>query len=618
MELSPEVLRRLFEAAPDAIVVVDICGTIVLVTAHAETMFGYAREELMGAPIEMLLPPRHRASHPADRARYLADPVVRPMGVGRDLHARRKDGSEFPVEITLSHVQMQSGLLVASAIRDITERKLAERTLREAQELARLGAWRWSAQDQAATWSPQAYALFGRDPALRPASGGALIAYVHAEDRARVAEHFGHAGGPTGEFEFEFQIRTDQGAERVLHAIAREDPQQPGAYRGTFQDLTDQRRAERAEAASLAKSQFLSRMSHELRTPLNAISGFSQLLAMDDLSPDQAENVDYVLKGANHLLALVDDVLDFSRIEAGQMKVSSEPVALADAVADAVTLIAPLAANATVGIQVDASALEGGQHVQADSRRLKQVLLNVLSNAVKYNHSGGRVEVSFKTLDDGRVRTAIADTGIGINREYMRQLFEPFERLGADQRAIDGTGLGLALSRGLVEAMGGSIEATSEPGVGSTFTIELAGAVAADAEEGRLGAAPQAEPEPPCLRVLYIEDNLSNLKLAERILQRHGPVEMISAMQGSLGLQLAREHRPDLVILDLQLPDMPGDEVLQRLRAEPETRGTPVIVLTADASKGLAKRLILLGATEFMQKPLNVAHFLEMLAIHGR
>lgn len=611
--MPPGVHRALFEAAPDAIVVVDSSGRIVLANGHAQTMFGYSSDELIGASIEALIPARFRAAHPGKREHYLADPSVRAMGVGVDLYARRNDGSELPVEITLSHIQMSGDLLVSAAIRDITERKHAERALAEAQALARLGAWSWDASEETATWSAHTYKLFGRDPELGPAVGEALLAYAHAEDRERVAQHFGSDAGPGGEFELEFRIVTGRGDDRVLHAIGRKDPERPGAYQGTFQDLTDERRAEAAEAANRAKSQFMSRMSHELRTPLNAIIGFGQLLAMDDLRGDQAEHVGFVLKGANHLLALVDDVLDISRIEAGQMKISSEPVALGAMVADVVALVAPLAESAGVNVQVDSTGLRPEQHVHADARRLSQVMLNLLSNAIKYNRSGGRVEVSFEALDSGRVRTTVCDSGIGINPAHMHELFQPFERLGADERAIDGTGLGLALSKGLIEAMGGTIEASSAVGVGSSFVVELAGAPAPHADECPPGKDAGGSHVVSGTKVLYIEDNASNLKLAERVLARLGRVEMLSAMQGSIGLELAREHRPDAVILDLHLPDMDGQEVLKRLKADPRTRELPVIVLTADASKGLSKRLALLGASEFMQKPLDVPRFLDMI-----
>ena len=234
--------------------------------------------------------------------------------------------------------------------------------------------------------------------------------------------------------------------------------------------------SERAESASRAKSEFLARMSHELRTPLNSIIGFSQLLELEGLDPRQSEHVAYVLKAGGHLLELINEVLELAKIEAGQTTLSPEPVALADTVRDALALVAPLAAEHDVALEINTDGLADDGHVHADRQRLEQVLLNVLSNAIKYNRAGGRVDVSFAVTETGRVRTTIADTGIGIQPDQLAKLFEPFERLGAEPTEIEGTGLGLALSKGLIEAMGGTIEVDSDPGTGTTVTIELAGA----------------------------------------------------------------------------------------------------------------------------------------------
>jgi len=280
----------------------------------------------------------------------------------------------------------------------------------------------------------------------------------------------------------------------------------------------------------------------------------------------------------------------------------------------------PLAAAGEVKLSVDPSGLGEGFHVHADSQRLKQVLINLLSNALKYNHPGGQVEVCFETVDGSPalVRTLVKDTGVGIAAHDIEKLFEPFERLGAERQAIDGTGLGLALSKGLIEAMGGTITVTSTPGVGSTFTIELAAAAAPDSEHARPTSQPTRQPSQaagvaPRLKVLYVEDNVSNLRLVERVLERHTTVEMLPAMQGSLGLELAREHHPDLIILDLHLPDIDGEVVLRRLKSDPSTRSIPVVVLTADASKGLAQRLAQIGSCEFLSKPLDVPRLLKAI-----
>lgn len=382
----------------------------------------------------------------------------------------------------------------------------------------------------------------------------------------------------------------------------------------------DQRAARHAaDKANLAKSEFLSRMSHELRTPLNAVIGFGQLLELDELEDRSREHVGHILKGGRHLLELINEVLELSRIEAGELQISPEAVPLAETVREAVSLVRPIAANHDVHLVSDTSALADDGHVDADRQRLKQVLLNLLSNAIKYNRPGGDVKVSFARAGDDRIRVLVADTGIGISADQFSRVFEPFERLGAERSDVQGTGLGLALSERLVQAMGGSITLESELGRGSTFTVELAAAEPprGPADPSVNGDALRELIRPPggnSYRILYIEDNLSNLTLIERILDHQPGIELIPAMQGMLGLELAREHRPDLILLDLHLPDLPGEQVLRRLKAEPATSTIPVIVLSADAGKRQAKSLITLGAANYLTKPLNVPEFIDALS----
>jgi signal transduction histidine kinase/CheY-like chemotaxis protein len=375
--------------------------------------------------------------------------------------------------------------------------------------------------------------------------------------------------------------------------------------------------SKQADQANHAKSEFLSRMSHELRTPLNAVLGFGQLLEMEGLDDRQQEYVGYVLKGGKHLLALIDEVLELSRIETGQLAISPEPVPLGETVNEVVTLVKPLAAEKHVEISADLSGLTDDGHVHADRQRLKQVLLNLLSNAIKYNRPDGRVQITLAKSSEGRVRIVVDDTGIGIPPDRLAAAFEPFERLGAELTEIEGTGLGLALSKRLVEAMGGSITIRSEPGSGTTFTVELDAVAPPDAIDGA-GSTPQRPHvtggEAGSQRILYVEDNLSNLKLVERVLDGQPAVELVPAMMAMLGLELAREHRPDLIVLDLHLPDMPGEQLLQRLKADAATATIPVIVLTADATKRQREHLLQLGALEYLTKPLDVHRFLDVVA----
>ncbi len=384
-----------------------------------------------------------------------------------------------------------------------------------------------------------------------------------------------------------------------------------------------------AERASQAKSEFLSRMSHELRTPLNAILGFAQLLEMDELPVEQASSVDQIQVAGRHLLSLINEVLDISRIEAGRVSLSTEPVEVSEVLDEVTTLLAPVAETAGIELSVD---IDGSRvlRVRADRQRLLQVLLNLGSNAVKYNSRGGSVAFRTSNGDDGRVRFEVRDTGPGIPHQKQNQLFVPFSRLGAERSGIEGTGVGLALSKQLVEVMGGVIGVDSYPGHGSTFWIELLAADASVQSTRRVVAAPgpAATPSNPGappngtrssasegadVVVLQIEDNPSNSALVEQVLAKRPEVRLISAAEGRAGLELARQHRPDLVLLDLHLPDLPGDELLHRLKAVPQLADTKVVVVSADATPSRIREMLDLGVEGYLTKPVDVEALLRLV-----
>lgn len=407
-----------------------------------------------------------------------------------------------------------------------------------------------------------------------------------------------------------------------------------------------------AERLNLAKSGFLSRVSHELRTPLNAILGFGQLLDRDLVEQGERETLTHMLSAGRHLLAIVDDLLDLSRIESGELRLSLEPVQVADAMAQAKSLISPAATMAAVGIRQ--RPVNADLYVLADRQRLIQVLLNLVSNAVKYNRRGGNVVISAGRTDAGRVRIEVADTGTGISAGAIGRLFTPFERLDAASRGIEGTGLGLALARGLVDAMGGTLTLASEEGVGTTVSVELqiasglslatprpqqlapAAATSATAEPGSAqpttaqpGSAQPASAQPGSARpasesglraaisVLYIEDNPSNVRLVEKIFGLSSDLGLHVGVDGASGVALARELRPDVILLDLHLPDMPGEQVLAALRGDEQLADTPVIIVSADASPAQARRLVAAGANGYLTKPFDIDQLLAAIRRRG-
>ena len=376
------------------------------------------------------------------------------------------------------------------------------------------------------------------------------------------------------------------------------------------------RSKEEAEKANRAKSEFLSRMSHELRTPLNAILGFAQLLEMSALDRDKREAVAQILKAGQHLLGLINEVLEISRIEAGRLSLSPEPVLISSAIQETLDLLTPMAVRRNIMLR-DEGGKERRRYVMADQQRLKQVLLNLISNAIKYNSDDGTVTIASEEIDGSRLKIKIRDTGPGIKPESLSKLFTPFERLGAEQSGVEGTGLGLALSKRLIEMMGGSIGVENNPDRGSTFWMELP--LVQDPVHQLETAMPAVSTSVRPVQqqrqriVLYVEDNLSNITLIEHIVVHRPHVKLVAAMQGRLGLDLAREHRPDLILLDLHLPDISGEDVLYALRQEPALQNTPIIVISADATRGRIERLQSMGVLDYLPKPLDIKRFLQLL-----
>lgn len=377
------------------------------------------------------------------------------------------------------------------------------------------------------------------------------------------------------------------------------------------------RAKEEAVLANQAKNEFLSRMSHELRTPLNAVLGFAQLLAMGSPTPRQRSQLEQIIKGGRHLLHLINEVLDIAKIEAGRMDLSLEPIPVLRLFQDVLELVRPLADQRGILLEVRPCALPV-PHVLADGQRLKQVLLNLVSNAVKYNVERGSVVLFCEPGPANQLRLSVMDTGSGIAAEKMSRLFTPFDRLGAEMSTIEGSGLGLVLSKRLTEAMGGKIGVESDSGHGATFWIEFPHAMPQNIvlpESVAHVTEPDMQRLPESKTVLYVEDNLDNLALVEAILSTRPEISLLSAIQGTLALDLARQHAPHLILLDVHLPDISGDEVLRRLQIDEKLRQIPVVVISADATEHQVACLRAAGAKEYLSKPLDVGLFLETLDV---
>ena len=501
--------RELLEAAPDAILEVDSDGKIVLLNAVAEKVFGYTRAELLGQPMELLIPTELRSRHEQHRSAYWSRPTTRPMGSGLDLYAQRKDGSRFPVEISLSPLKSEDGFRVSAIIRDVTERKQTEQRIQALNE------------------------------------------------------------------SFTRELST---ANQQLELRNRE-----------------------VERANRLKSEFLASMSHELRTPLHTIIGFSELLAEElegPLNEKQKRFMSHIHQDSLHLLELINEVLDLSKIEAGRLELRLETFDMIATVDEALSSAKALGAQKSIAID---SRVPGGIALYADRLRVKEILYNLLSNAVKFTPDGGKIRIE-ATLESASITISIIDTGVGIAADQHESVFNKFYQVGSTTKGVrEGTGLGLAITKRLVEQHGGKIWVESEPGKGSRFSFTLP--LTAQA------VAPQQRKKP---LILVIDDELAARELLVSYLEPYG-YQAAVAISSDEALRQAVELRPDAITLDLVMPGRGGFKLLHELRHTPQTSSIPILVISVLDEE---KSVLAMGASAYLTKPLKKDVFLKELERH--
>lgn len=630
LEEHQDQLQRSQEIARLATIRVDLLtGTI----KHSDNLADVINLDMSDRPIT---PGDLRdIVHPADQ--HIADRILSELSrTGRYNTSHRiigKDGTIRHVSVIGEAVRLTKGSVTefAGAIQDITHRVELEKRLRDTEqrfvfavEGAGDGVWDWDINENLVEYSLIFARMLGLDEQQPYCDLEELINLVHPEDSAAAMQAAtDYLNGKADGYRMEFRLLCHRNFYRWFLCrgtiVERSTDGKPIRAIGILSDISQSKNSElaiinarnEAERANRAKSIFLSSMSHELRTPMNSILGFSQLLEMDrELSDENQQFITEIRKAGNHLLDLINEVLDLAKVESGTTRVDIEPVTLQDLLQDIITLLKPDADRRRIALTIGDI---GNAVVLADKVRLKQALINLISNAIKYNRDSGWVNIYTENASNDILSIVVEDNGVGIDEDHLNEVFEPFNRLGKEFSDIEGTGIGLALTRRLVEMMAGRIAVESERGVGSRFCINLPRSTVAEEKK------PLAEPAMEysvahCVNksnVLYIDDNHANQKLVKSILDTVPNIHLLQATNARLGLGVAEEQAPDLILLDINMPDINGYQLLDTLRRLPQFRHTPIVAVTANAMTSDIEKGIKAGFNDYLSKPFDINVFLS-------
>ncbi len=655
LKASQSRLANILDIAPEAVIAIGNDKNIQLFNQGAEQIFGHRAEDILGKSVGVLMPENMR-----ERAILDIDSLINSRLVNRsfvdhsDSRGQRKDGGVFPTIVSVSKFDDGNESIITFVIQDVTERNKIEDELRKSREELEVrvrerttdlenserranaiisssgeGIITIDEHGTIETFNPAARKMFGYE--IEEALGKNVSILMPEDDRRLHNSYLAKANTYADRVinksrDLHGQRKNGEifPMELFVSPMEIDDNQK---FVGITKDITERKTNENelnlsremAERSNRAKSEFLSSMSHELRTPMNAIMGFGQLLQnnpKEPLSDKQLDHTQQILKGGDHLLELIDQVLELSKIESGKINLSMENVASADVIDEGCKFVETHAGEKSIIINFRRP--EANLPILwTDRSRFLQILLNLFSNAIKYNRVGGKVSITTEILETGFLRVSVTDTGFGIPEHQRKNLFEPFNRLGRENGDIEGTGIGLTITREIVDKLGGKLDFESEEGVGSTFSIELPISESQSLPDVKINGNDFemmiAKAGKMSGKLLCVEDNPANLRLIKDVVERIPDVTLVSANNAEMGLKMARDLHPDLILMDINLPGMDGITALRKLRQDKETKNIPVIAISAAAMPHEIELGNEAGFENYITKPINIPEMLESI-----